>query len=139
MPDLRLELSDDDLEPLLERLGGAIFANLSPGVAPTEVTPRSGLGQLFGNRGPFVPLATWTPGEIGLQHAAGQRAARLLAERGCAVPEAWYVVSDNPKRGLVVRTYNATPRDAIGWLMRAAAMLCPVPITGPWVATVRTR
>jgi hypothetical protein len=139
MPDIRLELPGGEVEPLLAHLDGAVFANLSPGVDSDEVPPRSGLGQLFGNRGPVVPLATWTPGEIGLQHAAGQRAAKLLGEHGCAVPEKWYVVSDHPKRGLVVRTYQSPPSDTLPWLVRAATLLCPLPVTRPWIAVVRTR
>ncbi len=116
-----------------------MFANLSPGVDEDEVPPRSVLGQLFGNSGPVVPLATWTPGEVGLQHAAGQRVVRTLGERGCAVPEEWYVVNEHPKRGLVLRTYDAPVEDVLRWLVRAATALCPLPIVGPWQARVRTR
>ena len=66
-----------------------------------------------GARGPTVPLATWTPGEIGIQHAAGQQVVRTLAERGVPVPEEWYVVSDHPKRGLVLRTYQTPPAEVL--------------------------
>lgn len=139
MRDLVLELPDGDVSLLLDHLDGAVFANLSPGVDAEEVPPRSALGHLFGNRGPVVPLATWTPGEIGLQHAAGQQVVRTLAERDVAVPEEWYVVSDHPKRGLVLRTYAAPPTETLPWLARAALALCPLPVTGPWHAVVRTR
>ena len=139
MRDLVLELPDGDVSLLLDHLEGAAFANLSPGVDHDQVPSTSPLGQLFGNRGPIVPLATWTPGEIGLQHAAGQRVVRTLAERGCAVPEEWYVVSDHPKRGLVLRTYASPPSETLPWLARAALALCPLPVTGPWAAVVRTR
>jgi hypothetical protein len=139
VPDVTLELPDGDVTPLLAHLDGAVFANLSPGVDEEDVPARSALGQLFGNSGPVVPLATWTPGEIGLQHAAGQRVTRTLADRGCAVPEEWYVVTENPKRGLVLRTYAAPPEETLGWLVRAATALCPLPIVGPWPAMVRTR
>ena len=137
MRDLVLELPDGDVSLLLDHLDGAVFANFSPGVDHDQVPSTSPLGQLFGNRGPLVPLATWTPGEIGLQHAAGQRVVRTLAERGCAVPEEWYVVSDHPKRGLVLRTYAAPPTETLPWLARAALALCPMPVTGPWTAVVR--
>jgi len=137
--DLVLELPDGDIAPLLEHLDGAVFMNLHPGVDAEQVPQRSPLGNLFGNRGPVVPLATWTPGEIGLQHMAGQRVARVLADKGVPVPEEWYVVADHPKRGLVVRTYTSPPEDALRWLVRAATVTCPLPITGPWHATVRTR
>jgi len=134
-----VELPDGDIAPLLNRLAGAVFVNLHPGVDNDEVPPRSGLSQLFGNRGPTVPLATWTPGEIGLQHMAGQRAVRFLADKGVAVPEEWYVVSDHPKRGLVLRTYDAPADVTLRWLVRAATVTCPLPIVGPWHAVVRTR
>jgi len=140
MPDISIELPEGDVSVLLDLLDGAVFANFCPGVESEDAPPeRSGLAQLFGNRGPDIPLATWTPGEIGIQHAAGQRVVRTLAERGCPVPEEWYVVSDHPKRGLVLRTYQFPPADTLPWLARAAALLCPVPITRPWPAVVRTR
>ena len=139
MPDVTVELPDGDVTPLLPHLDGAVFANLVPGVDEEEVPSRSLLGQVFGNSGPVVPLATWTPGEIGLQHAAGQRVVRTLAERGVAVPEEWYVVSEHPKRGLVLRTYTTPVEDVLRWLVRASTALCPLAIVGPWVAQVRTR
>jgi hypothetical protein len=140
VPDDVIELPDGDVTPLLHRLEGAVFVNLHPGVDVDDAPPpRSALTHLLGNRGPTVPLATWTPGEIGLQHMAGQRVARFLAERGVPVPEEWYVVADHPKRGLVVRTYQSPPQETLAWLVRAATVTCPLPITGPWHAVVRTR
>jgi hypothetical protein len=139
VPDVTLELPDGDVTPLLPHLGDAVFANLVPGVDEEEVPQRSLLGQVFGNSGPVVPFATWTPGEIGLQHATGPRVVRTLEERGVPVPETWYVVSDHPKRGVVLRTYAAPVEEVLGWLVRAATVLCPLPITGPWLAQVRTR
>lgn len=141
MAEVTLELPDGDISTLVELLGpDVVFANLVPGVADDAAPPpRSSMGRIFGNSGPIVPLATWTPGEIGIQHAAGQRVARTLAERGCAVPEEWYVASDHPKRGLVLKTYASPPAETVSWLARAAALLCPIPITEPWHARVRTR
>lgn len=139
MADLVVELPDGDVAPLLEHVDTAVFINLHPGVDADEVPPRSLLGQVFGNRGPLVPLATWTREEIGLQHMVGQRAARWLADKGVPVPEEWYVVSDHPKRGLVLRPYGASPEDALRWLVRAATIMCPLEIVGPWHAVVRTR
>jgi hypothetical protein len=139
MADLVVELPDGDVAPLLEHLAGAVYANLHPGVDAEQVPARSPLANLFGNRGPVVPLATWTPDEIGLQHMAGQRVTRFLADKGVPVPEDWYVVSDHPKRGLVVRPYDAMPEDALRWLVRAATATCPLEITGPWHAVVHTR
>jgi hypothetical protein len=137
VPDLVVELPDGDVEPLLEHLEGATYVNIHPGVDADEVPPPpSGLGGLLSNRGPVVPLATWTPGEIGIQHLAGPRAARFLADKGVPVPEEWYVVSDHPRRGLVVRTYTAPPLDTLRWLVAAATVMCPIEITGPWHAEV---
>lgn len=134
-----MELPGGDVTPLLGRLDGAVFVNLRPAVDADEVPARSGLGQLFGNRGPTVPLATWTPGEIGLQHAAGQRAVPFLADRGIAVPDEWYVVSDHPKRGLVLRVYDTPAEVVLRWLVQAATAACPLAIVGAWHAVVRTR
>lgn len=139
MPDVLLELSDGDITPLLEHVEGAVFINISPGVDADEVPPRSGLTHLFGNRGPTVPLATWTPEEIGIQHMVGQHVTRFLAERGCPVPEQWYVASEHPKRGLVLKTYHAPAEETLRWLVEAARRLCPLEVPFPWQAVVRTR
>ncbi len=79
----------------------------------------------------MVPLATWTPGEIGIQHMAGARFARFLADKGVPVPEEWYVVADHPRRGLVVRTYDAPEAEVLRWLVRAATVACPIEIDRP--------
>jgi hypothetical protein len=140
VPDLLLELPDGDIAPLLAHLDGAVFVNLSPGVEADEVPPpTSPMGGLFGSRGPLVPLATWTPGEIGLQHGVGARVTKVLAEQGVTVPDEWYVASEHPRRGLVLKTYQAAPPETLGWLVRAARALCPVAIPHPWQAVVRTR
>ena len=139
VPDLVVELPDGDVAPLLPHVDGAVFINLSPGVDADEVPPRTALAHLVGNRGPTVPLATWTPGEIGIQHMAGQRVTAFLAERGCPVPDEWYVAAEHPKRGLVVKTYAAPAEEALGWLVEACRRLCPLEIVYPWQAVVRTR
>ncbi len=142
MADEIIALPGGDITPLLDHLEGAVFVNLHPGVDGEQAPPppsQTPLGNLLGNRGPVVPLATWTPGEIGLQHMTGPRFARYLAGKGVPVPEEWYVVSDHPRRGLVVRTYDATPADALRWLVRAATVACPLEIVGPWHAVVHTR
>lgn len=142
MTDLVIELPDGDITPLLAHLDGAAFVNLHPGVDPNEAPSppsQSPLGNLLGNRGPVVPLATWTPGEIGLQHMAGQRVVRFLADKGVPVSDDWYVVSDHPKRGLVLKTYASPPVDTLRWLVRAATVTCPLEIVGPWHAVVHTR
>ena len=139
MPDHLVELPDGDVTPLLGLVAEAVFINISPGVDAEEVPPRSGLAHLVGNRGPTVPLATWTPGEIGIQHMAGQHVTRFLAERGCAVPDDWYVASEHPKRGLVLKTYDTPPTEALQWLVEACRRLCPLEVVFPWQAVVRVR
>ena len=139
MPDHLLELPDGDITPLLDHVDEAVFINISPGVDADDVPPRSALTHLLGNRGPTVPLATWTPGEIGVQHMAGQRVTRFLAERGCPVPEDWYVVDEHPKRGLVLKTYASPPSETLTWLVEACRRLCPLDAPYPWQAVVRTR
>ena len=134
-----MELPDGDITPLLEHVDEAVFINISPGVDADEVPPRSGLTHLFGNRGPVVPLATWTPGEIGIQHGVGGPAAPWLAKHGCPVPEEWYVAADHPKRGLVLKTYQSPSEQTLAWLVRAAGLLCPLDVYFPWQAVVRTR
>jgi hypothetical protein len=130
---------DGDVTELVARIDDTVvFANFSPGVDEDQVPPRSALS-LFGNRGPWVPLATWTPGEIGLQHGAGQRVWDTLAERGVPVPEEWYVAGKNPKRGLVLKTYRFPPSDTVPWLARAATVLRPFEIDRPWPVRIRTR
>jgi hypothetical protein len=139
MPDALVELPDGDITPLLDLVTRAVFINISPGVDSDEVPPRTALAHLVGNRGPTVPLATWTPGEIGIQHMGGQKVTRFLAERGCPVPEEWYVVSEHPKRGLVLRTYQSPPEETLRWLVEACRRLCPLAVVFPWQAVVRTR
>lgn len=134
-----MELPDGDITPLLDLVDGAVFINISPGVDADEVPPRTGLTHLFGNRGPTVPLATWTPGEIGIQHMVGQKVTRFLAERGCPVPAEWYVASEHPKRGLVLKTHQAPAEETLRWLVEAARRLCPLEIVYPWQAVVRCR
>lgn len=139
VPDLVVELPDGDVGPLLEHLAGATYVNLHPGVDPDEAPPPP-TGGVFGgilsNRGPVVPLATWTPGEIGIQHMAGSRFARFLADKGVPVPDEWYVAADHPRRGLVVRTYDAPDEEVLRWLVRAATAACPIEIDRPWQAVV---
>lgn len=139
MAETVVELPEGDVTPLLPHLETAAFVNLHPGVDAAEVPPSGPFGGLFGNRGPVVPLATWTPGEIGLQHAVGQRVTRFLADRGVVVPDDWYKVSEHPKRGLVLRTYQTPAREVLEWLVRAATATCPLEITGPWHAVVHPR
>jgi hypothetical protein len=127
---------------------GGGWVNIAPLVDEADLPPlRSPLAALVAARGPEVPLATWVPGRegrrgrvpasVGLQHAAGPRAAALLADRGVPVPAGWRVVQDHPRRGLAAELpEGVAPEDVVGWLLAAATALSAVPLSGWWQATV---
>jgi hypothetical protein len=133
----------EQMEAMTKAAAG--WLNLTPGL-DVDVPPpeRTALGQLFGSRGPTVPLATWTPAQkrqpatAGIEHGEGPKAADALARLGVPVPEGWRTVQDHPKRGLVVAMPTpATPDqhdDVLAWLLRATGALCAWPRTGEWRA-----
>lgn len=147
---LVIEFAEDKRQPVLDQMlamaeTGRGWLNLSPGLdmdAPPQ--PRSALGQIFGSRGPTVPLATWTPAQrrqpatAGIEHGEGPRVKDRLDELGVPVPEAWKVVQDHPKRGLVVVMRSpegpAQLDSVLSWLLRATGALCAWPRTGEWRA-----
>ncbi len=128
------------------------WVNLSPVVQEDDeggagAVRSAGLFGLFGGSGPPVPLCTWTPGEarrrgvepasVGLQHAAGPKVVRRLAEVGAPVPDGWTVGQDHPRRGLVVHPPAAVgPEAVLRWLLGAGEALCVLPVTGWWRAAV---
>jgi hypothetical protein len=124
------------------------WINVQPGLDPEDVPAvRAGAFGLLSGRGPDVPLATWVPGElkreepqpasVGIQHGTGPRLAARLADAGVPVPDGWRVTQDHARRGLVVAIPVGTSNDAVlDWLVRAAATLSPVPLTGDWRAAV---
>jgi hypothetical protein len=123
------------------------WINLRPQVRDEEEVEEQ-RPSLFGAvAGPPVPLCTWTAGErrrrgvgpssIGVQHAAGPKAARRLAELGAPVPPAWQVVQDHPRRGLVVRPPpDEPPAEVLTWLLWAGQWLCVPAVTSWWKAAV---
>ncbi len=135
-----VELPDGDVTPLAPLLEGAAFVNIRPTVDEEQVPPRSPIGSLFTARGPVVPLATWTPDEVGFQHGTGTKAIERLAELGHPMPEGWRKVTDHPKRGVVLRPpLDADPLDVLRWLVITTDVLCPLPVIGPWEAVVHRR
>lgn len=119
------------------------WINLLPQIpenVPVPSTPNA--LAVFSKRGPVVPLGTWTPPsttragdpfppEIGIQHGAARRAADALADTPGAIPHDWQVVSDNPRRGVVVRPTLATSTlDQATWLLDALLAICLPPSTG---------
>jgi hypothetical protein len=125
------------------------WVNFTPGLDVDEPPPERGvLSQIFGAKGPVVPLATWNPQgrpdrdpfNLGIQHAQGVKAVQTLADAGMPLPEGWRRLMDHPKRGLVLAAPPTTDPDeldlGLDWLLRATGYLCPVPRTGEWRALV---
>lgn len=122
------------------------WMNFSPGLDVDVAPPgRSAMSAIFGNKGPDVPLATWSPGDgkrepstIGIQHAQGPRVLQQLADDGIGLPNQWRKLQDHPKRGLVCAVPPSTAEDdldkTVTWLLTATGLLCPVPRTGEWRA-----
>jgi hypothetical protein len=149
---LVVEFQEDRRDAVVEQMAALSEAahgwlNVSPGLDMDVPPPeRSGFGQLFGSRGPTVPLGTWTPAQkrdpaiAGIEHGEGPKAAATLAERGTPVPDAWRVVQDHPKRGLVVAMPPPEGPEALDtvlvWLLHATGALCSWPRTGEWRAAV---
>lgn len=122
------------------------WINLLPEIpedVPVPTTPNA--LAVFSKRGPVVPLGTWTaprpgrngatqPVEIGIQHGAAKRAKDALDGTAGAVPAGWAVLSDNPRRGIVVRPPAGTPLvDEARWLLTALATICIPPQTGRFI------
>ena len=111
---------------------------MQPLVADEDRPPESPIFKLFTAKGPAVPLGTWVPGHhyrdkwqpasVGLQHAGGRHAAKLLEERGVAEPDGWNRRQDHIKRGLVYELPEGQdPRVALEFLVDAMANLVEFP------------
>jgi hypothetical protein len=123
------------------------WVNLTPGL-DVDVPPptRSTLANIFGARGPDVPLGTWAaptrndrePSTVGIHHGRGPKVVQRLASEGLALPDGWRILQDHPKRGLVcavpATTDQAELDSVLDWLLRATGALCPIPRTGEWRA-----
>ncbi|MET0150894.1 MAG: hypothetical protein ABW310_17255 [Acidimicrobiales bacterium] len=144
----------DALEPILDRMAeladGSGWMVLDAAVAEDDVPPPPALAGLFSAKGPAVPELSWVPGApggrrveplaIGIRHASGPKAERRLAAAGHPVPDGWYLIQDNPKRGLVAQVPDSVSHAAVlDWLLGAAAILTTVPLTGEWRARIHFR
>ena len=153
-PPEQIELTAAEHGPAVAALAELVGAergwmNLFPEVAEDDaqaVAP-SAIGALFRASGPPIPQATLIapadgrrgrrPAQLGLTHGVGTMVVRRLAAEGIALREGWTVVQDHVRRGLVVRLDDPLdPSAAVEWAMRAATAVCPVPVTGRWLAEV---
>lgn len=143
-----VELTRGDLRPVLAYMEAMAashtgWINFEPAVHVEDaLPPKSGLFGLFSSRGPDVPLVTWTPGEVrkgrtepptvGVLHPSGPRAKAKVD-----VPEGWVVLQDYSKKGLVLAVPPTVAHaDVVDWLLRAAARLAVIPLTGEWRAAI---
>ena len=124
--------------------------NVQPLVADENRPPESPIFKLFTAKGPPIPLGTWVPGHhhrdkwqpasVGLQHAGGRYAAKLLEERGVTEPDGWNRRQDHIKRGLVYELPEGQdPRVAVEFLLDAMSQLAALPLSGRWLAIVMTQ
>jgi len=151
-PPEQIEFRYDEWEPVLERMkelsrNGSGWINLFPETVDDEIDrPPSGssvFGALFRNQAPEVPLGTWTartdkaPASVGISHATREKVAPRLVQAGIVAPPTWRLVQDNARRGIVVRVPDdEQPDEVLAWLMAAIDELCPVQITGQWLAEI---
>ena len=135
---------------LAARGDGSGWLNLQPVVADENRPPESPLFKLFTARGPAVPLGTWVPGHhyrdkwrpasVGLQHAGGRHASKLLEERGVVEPSGWNRRQDHIKRGLVYELPEGQdPSVALEFLMDSITQLVGIPLSGRWLALILTQ
>lgn len=126
------------------------WITLQPGVHPDDAPPPGSLlGRIFSGGGPPVPVCTWVApevrqrpphAEVGIMHATGPKAEQRLAAAGCPVPDRWVVLSDHPRRGLVVAVHpESAAGDVVAWLLAAGRALSRIPTTGRWRIEVHRR
>jgi len=141
-------VAHDDAELLAQmamvQAGGTGWINIEPVIEEEHEPPEPGPFAFLGGSTHKVPVVTWMPGKrqegratkattVGLQHASGPRVVWRLRDLGLPVPTDWRVTQDHPRRGLVA----LVPADAddavtVDWLVRAATVVCAVPVTGRW-------
>ncbi len=150
---VEVEFVDHDDAELLARMAevvakGTGWINVQPVIEEEHEPPPPGPFAFLGGSTHHVPTITWMPGKraangtvkpttVGLQHASGPRVAWRLRDLGCALPDGWRVTQDHPRRGLVAQVPAGSDNgEVIDWLLRAASLVCQVPATGRWTASV---
>lgn len=148
-----IEFVDADDPGLLSAMArtqdaGTGWINVEPVIEEEHEPPPPGPFAFLGGSTHKVPTVTWLPGKhtsdgtakpttIGLQHAAGPRVAWHLRDLGSPLPEGWRITQDHPRRGLVALVpADADNREVMAWLLGAATLLCTVPTTEKWIASV---
>lgn len=143
-----LEVQADTAGPVVVHMGTLADAQsgwitLQPGVHPADVPPPQTIfSRIFSGSGPPVPVCTWVAPdakqkpphpEVGILHASGSKAERRLETAGTPIPDRWVVLSDHPRRGLVVAVHPEAPHDEVlAWLLSAGTALTRIPVTGSW-------
>lgn len=132
-PEVEVEVpGDEGTEPARERvLAESGGRGVTAGV----------FNMLLSSRGAVVPMVTvmaprraGRPARVGVEHAAGPKAARALADTGLPLPPGWRVVQDHARTGLVLEPAVAEDAEAVvTWVLAAVARLSPFPLTGRWV------
>jgi hypothetical protein len=150
---LELEFVAHDDPGLLARMAeatatGVGWINVQPVIDEEYEPPGPGPFAFLGGSTHKVPTITWMPGRhapngsvkpttVGLQHASGPRVGARLRDLGAPLPDGWRITQDHPRRGLVAQVpADADDRAVIDWLLRAAVLVCAVPVTGRWTASV---
>jgi len=148
-----LEFPTGEYDELLDRmaalsLAGKGWVNIRPVIERENEPEPPGPLSIFGGAAHQVPTITWMPGKrgadgtarpttVGLQQSTGPRVVRRLRDLGLPLPDGWKVTQDHPRRGVVAKVPADDPdRVALDWLIRAATVVCAVPTTGRWSASV---
>jgi hypothetical protein len=117
---------------------------------PDAPPARAGMFNFLTSRGPRIPVSTWVPGAVGtkhpepdsmgIQHGAGPKALRQLLAAGVTPPEGATMLSDHPRRGLVLTLPHGTaPAAVLSWIFAASDVLATDPLPDSWVAIVHHR
>ena len=123
---------------------GGGWLNIEPVVDDEQRSDVPGIFAWFSARGPQVPVGTFVAGSarpppsVGIEHGIGRDAGDRLNEGGVGAPGAWLLRQDHPKRGLVweVHSGDLDAEAVVDLLLRATALLCPLPHEGQWSAEV---